>query len=490
MGCCTAVGIKSVIFTPANNNLILNIMYKNVKRTACLCAVCWAATVVAQEVREKPNIVFVLADDMGIGDVGCYGQEKIKTPNIDKLAKRGLLFTNHYCGSTVSAPSRCCLLTGKHTGHAYVRGNKNVKIPEGHFDLHLPAEETTVAEVLKEHGYATMCVGKWGLGGPKTSGSPINKGFDYFFGYLSQRDAHRYYPEYLYENETKVQLNKEVYSHFLIMEKGLDFIRKHADQPFFAYFAITPPHADLDYPDLSQYENEFPETPFVNNNPNGGFKSQAKPKAAYASMVSEIDKNVGQIIDLLKEKGIWDNTIFIFSSDNGVHQVGGHDPDFFDSNGPYRGYKRDLYEGGVRAPFVVNWPKMIKKKRTTDHITTFWDFLPTVAELVGAGPVKGTDGISYLSLLTGKGAEPQEHDYVYYEFYEQGGKQSILKDGWKLVRLNMSRPEKLKEELYYLPDDIGETKNLIQENPQKAEELRKLAMTAHTHSDQFSWKTK
>lgn len=267
--------------------------------------------IAAQKNSENPNIVFVLADDMGIGDLGCYGQKKIKTPNIDKLAEKGLLFTNHYSGSTVSAPSRCSLLTGKHTGHAYIRGNKGIKSEEGFFDLHLPSDEVTVAEILKRKGYATMCVGKWGLGGPHTTGSPVKKGFDYFFGYLSQGAAHRYYPEYLYENEDKVMLNKKVYSHFLIMEKGLDFIRKNAGHPFFAYFAITPPHADLDYPDLSQYEDAFPETPYINNKQKG-FKTQMKPKAAYASMVSEIDKNVGQIIQLLKEKGILENTIIIF----------------------------------------------------------------------------------------------------------------------------------------------------------------------------------
>lgn len=271
------------------------------------------------------------------------------------------------------------------------------------------------------------------------------------------------------------------------MEKGLDFIRKNAGHPFFAYFAITPPHADLDYPDLSQYEDAFPETPYINNKQKG-FKTQMKPKAAYASMVSEIDKNVGQIIQLLKEKGILENTIIIFSSDNGVHCVGGHEPDFFDSNGPYRGYKRDLYEGGVRAPFIVSWPKVIKKKRTVEHITTFGDFLPTVTELVGADMVKGIDGISYLPLLTGNGEVSRSHEYIYYEFYEQGGKQSILKDGWKLVRLNMSKPEKLKEELYYLPDDIGEQHDLLKENPQKVEELRILAMKARTESLHFSWK--
>ncbi|WP_455658624.1 arylsulfatase [Phocaeicola sp.] len=442
------------------------------------------------QAQEKlPNIVFVLADDMGIGDLGCYGQTKIKTPNIDKLAENGLLFTHHYSGSTVSAPSRCCLLTGKHTGHAYVRGNKGQQTPNGSFDLALPKTETTVAEILKKKGYKTMCVGKWGLGGPGTEGSPINKGFDYFFGYLSQSAAHRYYPDYLYENEKKVMLNGKVYSHFMIMEKGLDFIRKNSDSPFFAYFAVTPPHADLDYPDLSQYEDAFPEKPYINNKATG-FKTQMKPKAAYASMVSEVDKNVGQIIDLLKEKGLWENTIFIFSSDNGVHCVGGHEPDFFDSNGPFRGYKRDLYEGGIRAPFIVNWPEVIKEKRSTDNISAFWDFLPTVAEIVGADVPEGVDGISYLPVLKGADKNPKQHEYIYYEFYEQGGKQSIMKDGWKLVRLNMSKPRKMVEELYNLNNDPDESENIIASNPEKAKELRQLAKEARTDSKLFSWKPK
>ncbi|AHF12207.1 arylsulfatase [Barnesiella viscericola DSM 18177] len=436
-----------------------------------------------------PNIVFVLADDMGIGDLGCYGQTKIKTPNIDKLAERGILFTHHYSGSTVSAPSRCCLMTGKHTGHAYVRGNKGMKTADGVFDLALPVEEMTVAELLKSKGYKTMCVGKWGLGGPNTEGSPIRKGFDYFFGYLSQSAAHRYYPEFLYENEEKVMLGGEVYSHFLIMEKGLKFIKENSTSPFFAYFAITPPHADLDYPDLSQYEDSFPETPYINNS-NRGFKTQLKPKAAYAAMVSEIDKNVGQIITLLKEEGVWENTIFIFSSDNGVHRVGGHDPDFFDSNGPFRGYKRDLYEGGVRVPFIVNWPAVIKERRVTDNISTFWDFLPTVADIVGVEVPENIDGLSYLPVLQGEDCKARQHEYIYYEFYEQGGKQSILKDGWKLVKLNMANPEKMVQELYNLNSDPGETNNVINLYPDKAEELNELTTKARTPSIHFRWEQK
>lgn len=443
----------------------------------------------AKEVEKLPNIVFVLVDDMGIGDINCYfEQSKIKTPHIDELASKSLQFMQHYSGSTVSAPSRCCLMTGKHTGNAYVRGNKGITSEQGFFDLHLSKDETTVAELLKGKGYATICVGKWGLGGPGTSGSPINKGFDYFFGYLSQAAAHRYYPEYLYENETKVPLGKKVYSHFLIMEKGLEFIKKQKkDQPFFAYFAITPPHADLDYPDLGQYENAFEETPFINNRKNGGFKSQPKPKAAYAAMISEIDNNVGQIIALLKKKKMWDNTIFIFSSDNGVHCVGGYDPEFFDSNGPFRGYKRDLYEGGIRTPFLVSWPNVIKSHRKTSHISCFWDFLPTVCDITGIETPGQTDGISYLPTLLNKEEQQKKHDFIYYEFYEGGGKQSILKEGWKLVRLNLSRPEKIKEELYYLPDDIGETKDLSATHAGKVNELRKLAMEQHSESAHFRW---
>lgn len=432
----------------------------------------------------KPNIVFILADDMGIGDVGCYGQKMIETPNIDALADAGIRFTSHYSGSTVSAPSRCCLMTGKDTGHSYIRGNKG----SGGFDYPLAADEVTVAEVLKSAGYATACVGKWGLGGIASQGHPNNQGFDYFFGYLGQGAAHNYYPDYLYENSSKVMLDGKVYSHFMIVDKGLDFIREHSDGPFFAYFAVTPPHADLDYPDISHYDGRFEEVPHVNRTKNGrGYKSQPKPRAAYASMVSEVDRNVGAVVSLLDSLGILENTIVIFSSDNGVHCVGGHDPDYFDSNGPFRGYKRDLYEGGVRTPFVVRWDACIEPGTETGHISAFWDFLPTVCDIVGADDPSGINGISYLPVLLGKGRQ-KEHDYIYYEFYEKGGKQSILKDGWKLVRLNMSTPDKIKEELYYLPDDISEQHDLSSEYPEKVAKLRALAETSRVESKIFVWK--
>lgn len=442
---------------------------------------------------KMPNIVFVLADDMGIGDINCYyPQPFIATPHIDALAASGLQFMQHYSGSTVSAPSRCCLLTGKDTGHSYVRGNKGIRNEAGMvFDLHLPQEEVTVAEVLKQKGYVTMCVGKWGLGGPQTSGSPMNQGFNYFFGYLGQANAHRYYPQFLFENDEMVKLNGRVYSHWLIMEKGLDFIRNcPKEKPFFAYFSITPVHADLDYPDMTRYQGKFPEIPYLNNTGRGGYKTQIHPKAAHAAMVSEIDNSVARIISLIKERGEWENTIFIFSSDNGAHCEGGHDPEFFNSNGPFRGYKRDLYEGGVRTPFLVSWPAHIKTHRKVEHVSAFWDFLPTVCDIVDTKVPQGATGISYLPILKGEDGEQKKHPYIYFEFYEQRGRQSLMKDGWKLIRFQVSNPAKTKEELYYLPTDIGECHNVIDEHSRVADRLRKLMGEAHTDSEHFTWDKK
>lgn len=431
----------------------------------------------------RPNIVFVLADDLGIGDLGCYGQKLIQTPHIDRLAANGLRFTQHYSGSTVSAPSRCALLTGKDMGHACIRGNHGTATG---YDSALPPGEVTVAEVLKTRGYATACVGKWGLGGPGTSGSPMRKGFDYFFGYMGQGAAHRYYPEYVFENEEKVSLGGRVYSHSAIMDRGIGFIERHAAEPFFVYFAITLPHADLDYPDLDRYRGKFDEPPF-DPDKKGAYLNNPAPRATYASMVGGIDDAVGRILRTLDSLGVAENTILIFSSDNGVHQVGGHDPEYFDSNGPFRGYKRDLYEGGVRTPFVVSWPSVIGSPREAGHISAFWDFLPTVCEITGASVPEGVNGISYLPTLRGDDSAQRKHDYIYYEFYERGGKQSILRGGWKLVRLNMDTPAKMTEELYHLDEDPSEQKNLLAEHPGKADELRDMLTAARTENANFRW---
>lgn len=438
----------------------------------------------AQEKTGLPNIIFILADDLGIGDLGCYGQVVIKTPAIDDLANQGILFENHYSGSTVSAPSRCVLMTGKHTGHSYIRGNKGKEAPDGNtYDWPLADNETTVAELLKQKDYITACIGKWGLGGPESEGHPNNQGFDYFFGYLGQGRAHRYYPDFLWENGEKIKLGKKVYSHDIIMERALDFIDKNANQQFFLYLTPTIPHADLDVPELGEYDGAFEEKPFVNKNKNGkGYQNQAKPRAAYAAMVSRLDRDVARIMDLLKEKGIYENTLVIFSSDNGTHSEGGHDPEFFDSNSIYRGQKRDLYEGGIHAPMVACWPDRIKPGIRTDHVSAFWDFLPTVCEITGIRCPHDTDGLSYLPALTGEGTQ-KEHEYLYYEFHERGGKRAVIKDGWKLVELNSLNPEKTSLELYNLKKDISETENVISGNRKLVKELEKIMDSARTENE-------
>ncbi|MCK9507642.1 MAG: arylsulfatase [Pigmentiphaga sp.] len=444
--------------------------------------------VTAQKQNDKlPNIIYILADDLGIGDLGCYGQKKIMTPAIDQLAENGMRFTQHYSGSTVSAPSRCALLTGKHTGHTYIRGNKGYKHTDGYsYDLPLADEELTVGEILKQKDYATACIGKWGLGGPDSEGRPNNQGFDYFFGYLGQGNAHHYYPEQLFENNTAIKLNKKIYSHDLIAEKAMNFINNNAERPFFLYFSITLPHAELVVPEADRlgYTDKFPETPFLGR---GSYGSQEQPHATYAAMVTKIDRNVAQIVNILKEKGIYDNTIIIFTSDNGVHHEGGHDPDFFNSNGPFRGYKRDLYEGGIRTPFIVSWPSRIAKGSISYHISAFWDFLPTVCDIIEETPPADTDGISFLPELTGKGKQKQ-HQSLYFEFHEGGGKQAILKDGWKLIRLQVNNPQKTKLELYNYFNDPGEVANVAKQYPDRVKELQVLMDAQRTSNENWEFK--
>lgn len=429
---------------------------------------------------KSPNIVWIMADDLGIGDLGCYGQRIIQTPNIDAMATRGMKFMQHYAGSTVSAPSRCSLLTGYHTGHAQIRANSNVPGSDGLiYDMPLASNAFTVADLLNRHGYATGCCGKWGLGGPGTEGEPLRHGFHYFYGYLGQRFAHSYYPTFLHENNNKVQLDGTVWSHDLILEHALDFIRVNTSGPFFLYYTPTLPHASLDIPEeaLAAYRGLMPETPYKGSP--GGYKAQPEPRAAYAAMVSRLDSSVGEIMALLEELGLIQNTIVVFTSDNGAHAEGGHDPYAFDSNGPWRGCKRDLYEGGVRTPFVVQWPKYVAEGVVTTHISTFWDFLPTVAELMGEEAPDG-DGISYLPTLLGKEGQ-KKHESIYYEFYEQGGKQSVLTpDGWKLVRLHAFDDAPATEVLFNILDDPAETTDVARQYPTEADRLRLLMDASHT----------
>lgn len=431
-----------------------------------------------------PNIIYIMADDLGIGDLGCYGQQQIKTPFIDGLARNGMMFMKHYSGSSISAPSRCSLLTGKHTGHSAIRGNKLVVLADGEkYDTPLPDGEVTVAELLKQKNYRTACIGKWGMGGPDSEGHPNRQGFDYFYGYLGQGNAHSYYPSFLYENNRKIMLEKRHYSHNLIMEKTLDFIDKNAEQPFFLYFSPTIPHAELSVPEenMRQYDGQFQEKPFAG----GHYCAQPKPRAAYAAMVTLLDTNVGQIVDLLKRKGIYENTIIIFTSDNGVHQEGGHDPNYFNSNAGLRGIKRDFYEGGIRAPFIVEWPGVVAPGSRNQHLSAFWDFLPTVCDIAGISVPHGIDGISYLPVL--KGQEQPVHDYLYFEFYEKKGTQAVIQSDWKLLCLQVNDPNKVRYELYNLKTDPKEQRNVAGLYPERVEKLKELMKQAHTKNPIFNF---
>jgi arylsulfatase A len=448
---------------------------------------------------KKPNIVYILADDLGYGDLSCYGQIHFQTPNIDKMASEGMLFTQHYAGTSVCAPSRSSLMTGQTTGHTPIRGNKEVK-PEGQWPI--PDSTFTMAEMLKQAGYVTGGFGKWGLGFPGSEGEPNKQGFDEFFGYNCQRLAHNYYPSYLWDNEQKVMLEGNTGDQFAeyaadtIHQRALQFIEKNKDKPFFLYYPSTIPHAELLLPEKykEKYEGKFlPEKSYKGAEPGdpgfrtGSYGTQPESHAAFAAMVTHIDKQVGEVLNKLKELGLDKNTIVIFTSDNGPHLEGGADPDYFNSNGPLRGYKRDLYDGGIREPMIAWWPGKIEAGSKTDHVSAFWDVMPTVAELVGTTPPNYIDGISFLPTLLGKSGQ-KEHDYMYWEFHEQGGRKALRKGDWKLVRYNVMRPGETTTELYDLSTDIGEEHNVAEEHPEKVKELMDLMKSARVESKVFPFK--
>lgn len=436
---------------------------------------------------KKPNIIFILADDLGYGDIGCYGQTKIKTPYLDRMADEGMKFTQFYAGSTVCAPSRCSLMTGLHTGHCEIRGNKELK-PEG--QLPISAETVTVAELLNKSGYTTGAIGKWGLGGPGTEGVPEKQGFDLFFGYNCQREAHFYFPEHLWKNEKKIIIEenkngkKAVYSQDLITAEALEFIQAHYLEPFFLFLPFTLPHAELAVPekDLMEYADRFPETPY----PGAHYGPQEKPRAAFAAMVSRLDRDIGKIFDLLKKLNIDNNTIVLFSSDNGPHKEGGHDPYYFESSGPFRGIKRDLYEGGIRVPLIARWPDHIQAGSINKHIGAFWDFLPTACEIAGIPAPNNIDGISFLPALIGE--KQPDHQYLYWEFHEQDGKQAVLMGKWKGIRLNVFNNPDGPIELYDLSQDTKEQNDLSQDYPKIVRKIEQIMKQARTESDTFPFK--
>jgi arylsulfatase A len=437
---------------------------------------------------DQPSIIYILADDMGYGDLGCYGQKQIKTPNIDQLASEGMLFTQHYAGSTVCAPSRGVLMTGRHTGNAYIRDNRGIP-PMGQFPL--ADSIITVAEFLKNAGYATGSIGKWGLGGPGSEGDPARQGFDYFYGYKCQSHAHNFYPEFVFRNNDTVTLRNKLpepvatnqtgfatvridYTPDLFAKEAVSFVTRHKDQPFFLYLALTPPHVNNEAP--VGLGMEVPEQGEYAGMP---WPEVEKDKAA---MITRMDRDIGKLIQTLKELGIDKSTLVIFSSDNGPHKEGGVNPEFHDSNGPLRGTKRDLYEGGIRVPMIAWWPEVIKSGSVSHHISAFWDILPTFCELAGIEIPEDTDGISFVNELKGK--TQKEHEYLYWEYPTGVGKTALRYKNWKAVKPNLRDKPELTE-LYDLNSDLGEQSDISAENPEILNLMVDMMESAHTPSTEF-----
>lgn len=437
----------------------------------------------AQKFAEKPrpNIIFILADDLGYGDVGCYGQQKIETPNIDQLARQGLRFTQFYSGAPVCAPSRASFMTGLHTGHSPIRGNKTYK-PEGQTPL--PDSVITFANILQENGYETGAFGKWGLGYITTSGDPAKKGFDEFYGYNCQTLAHNYYPDHLWNNHERINFpenahGNNIYSADLITQQGLNFI-KNSKQTFFAFFPFTLPHAELIVPHDSLYYyyiKKFKEKPDTSKAKYDRRIRDPYPRACYAAMVTRLDNYVGEIVKTVKQKGIADNTIIIFTSDNGPHKEGGNDPSYFKSGGILRGIKRDVYEGGIREPFIAYWPGKIKAG-VTNQVCALWDMYPTFLELAGIQSPKKIDGISIVQTLMHTRKQPQ-HEYLYWEFHENDGRQAVRWNNWKGVRLEVNKNANAPVELYNLATDPSETKNVADKYPMIVKKIKGLMKEAH-----------
>ncbi|MGF6850280.1 arylsulfatase A [Chitinophaga sp. W3I9] len=460
------------------------------------------APVAAQQKKTpSPNIVFILADDLGYGDLSAYGQRKFNTPHIDQLAKQGMRFTQFYAGTSVCAPSRASLVTGLHTGHTFIRGNKEIQ-PEGQ----QPIADTviTLMEVLKKAGYTSGIFGKWGLGPVGSEGDPMKQGTDRFYGYNCQRESHRFFPTHLWDNDTKVVLEQNgrlehmnTYAPDLIQQQALRFLDDNKNKPFFLYLTYTLPHAELQVPDDSlfrHFKGKFEEKPYKGNDygPNAtvpGYASQQYPHAAFATMVTRLDNYVGEVMARLKELGLDKNTLVIFTSDNGPHKEGGADPAFFNSSGGFRGVKRDLYEGGIREPFIARWPGNIKAGSTNSFQGAFWDIMPTLAQLTNAPAVPYTDGVSLLPTLTGKKGQ-QPHNYLYWEFHEDGGRQAVRQGNWKAVRLHAAQHPDGALELYDLSTDPGETKNIAAAHPDITRKLAAYMREAHVETALYPFQEK
>lgn len=458
---------------------------------ALLMAPLWMAStpMVAQQAA-PPNIILIVADDMGYGDAGCYGQEKIKTPHIDALAAEGMRFTQFYAGTSVCAPSRASLLTGMHTGHTDVRGNRRF-LPEGQYPL--PEGTVTLPTLLQRAGYHTAAFGKWGLGFPESSGIPQRQGFHHFYGYLCQTLAHNYYPLHLWNDRQKIELPgnaryDSLYAADHLQQKALDYInRSNGQPPFFLYLPYTLPHARLQIPRDEvywAYVKEFGEKPLPQPAQlKPGERFEPYPHAAYAAMMSRLDSYVGQLVAALKAKGVDDNTLILFTSDNGPHAEDLNDPKYFRSSGGLRGIKRDLYEGGIRVPLIVRWPGKVEAGITTDHVAAFWDIMPTLLQAAGAAVPAGMDGLSFLPALLQDDAQ-EKHAFLYWEFHENNGRQALRMANWKLVKYNVGLPEPGTAELYDLLTDEGEKVNVATKYPAILADMERILAREHRpHAD-------
>ncbi|MFC1500275.1 arylsulfatase [Candidatus Zixiibacteriota bacterium] len=459
----------------------------------------------------RPNIIFIVADDLGYAELGSYGQRKIRTPNLDRIAAEGMRFTQHYSGSPVCAPSRCVLLTGKHTGHSYIRANDEMsergdvwRDPALEGQRPLPADTVTIGTLLQQEGYVTGAIGKWGLGGPGSTGEPNNQGFDHWYGYLCQRVAHNYYPTHLWRNREKdiLEGNEYFYPHQRLpadrdphdpdsyreyagndysmdsmMTEALWFIRENQETPFFLYLPFPVPHASLQVPEdsLEEYQGAFPETPYTGEK---SYLPHPTPRAAYAAMITRMDRGIGDIMSLLKELGLDENTLVVFTSDNGPTFNGGTDSNFFESAGELRGLKVSLQEGGIRVPMIARWPGMIEPGTVSDHISAFHDWMPTLLDVVGGGIPAGIDGLSLLPTLRGTPRRQKKHDYLYWE---HNGQQAVRLDDWKAFRKSTGD----EIELYNLGGDIGEAMNIAADHPAVMVRINEIMLDGRTRSELF-----
>ncbi len=476
-------------------------------------ALCLALAACAGEADPAPNIIYMLADDLGYGELGAYGQTKIRTPNLDALATQGIRLTQHYSGSPVCAPSRAALMTGLHTGHGKIRDNFEVggyPDPEELGQMPLDSGTFTIGTLLREAGYATGAIGKWGLGGRGSLGQPRYQGFDYFFGYLDQQLAHNFYPTHLWRDGERVELANDYfsphqrfdgddpadpaqyrqyqggeYSLDVMADDALRFLEVHRDEPFFLYLPFTIPHLALQVPDssLAEYEGRFDEEPYLGDR---SYLPHYRPLSAYAAMITRMDAHIGRILDKLDELGLADNTLVIFTSDNGTTYTGGVDAAFFESTGGLRGLKGSVYEGGIRVPFIARWPGRIEPGSVSHHVSAFWDMMPTFAELVGVPAPEGIDGISLLPALVGDRAQP-EHDHLYWEYHGLwNGAQAVRTGRWKGVRLGGHDDPDAAIELYDLESDAGEERDLAAQNPDVVARIRRI-MGSRTEAVLADW---